>query len=77
MFGVAADVEESAVDAGVQGFDAAVEHFGEAGEVADVLYGQPGFAEGARGAAGGDELDAEACENFGEINEAGFVGHAE
>ena len=77
VLGVAADVEEAAVDAGVERFDAAVEHFGEAGEVADVLDGEAGFAEGAGGAAGGDELDAEAGERFGEIDEAGLICHAE
>ena len=77
VLGVAADVEQTAVDEGVEGLDAAVEHLGEAGEVADVADGQAGFAEGAGGAAGGDELDAEAGEGLGKLDEAGFVGDAE
>ena len=38
---------------------------------------KPGFAQSARGAAGGDQFDAEACEDLGQINQAGFVSHAE
>ena len=41
------------------------------------LHVEAGFAEGARGAAGGDEFDAEAGEGLGEGDEAGFVGDAE
>ena len=37
VFAIAADVEQAAVDLGVEGLDAAVEHLGKAGEVADVL----------------------------------------
>ena len=77
VFGIAANVEQSAVDARVQGLHAAVEHLGKAGEVADVLDGRARLAKGAGGAAGGDQLDAEACEDFCELHEAGFVGHAE
>jgi hypothetical protein len=73
----AADVEQAAVDAGVEGFDAAVEHFREAGELADVLNLQAGFTEGARGAAGRDELYAEGGQELGEGDQAGFVGDAE
>ena len=37
VFGVAANVEQAAVDAGMQRLDAAVEHLRKAGEVADVF----------------------------------------
>ncbi len=77
VLGVATNVEQASVDARVQRFYASVEHLGKAGEIADVLYGQPSLAQRACRAAGGDQLDAEAGENFGQINEAGFVGHAE
>ena len=73
----AANVEEAAVDLGVQGFDAAVEHLGEAGEVGDVADGEAGFAEGPGGAAGRDELDAMPGERAGEVEEAGFIGDGE
>ena len=45
---IAANVEQAAVDLGMEGLDAAVEHLGKAGELADVLDGEAGFAEGAR-----------------------------
>ena len=57
--GVVAEGEKAAVDEGMEGFDAAVHHFGEAGEVGDVFHGDPGVAEGFGGAAGGDEFDVE------------------
>jgi hypothetical protein len=54
MFRVVANMKDSAVDLRVQRFDTAVEHLGEAREVADVAHGEPGVAEGLGGAAGGD-----------------------
>ena len=41
VLGVAADVEQAAVDLGMEGLDAAVEHLRKAGEFADVLDGRP------------------------------------
>ena len=52
VFGIATDIEEAAMHAGVEGFDASIEHFGKAGEVADVADGESGVAEGARCSAG-------------------------
>ncbi len=52
VFGVAANVENAAVDLRVECFDAAVEHLGEAGEIGDVADGEPGLAKHLRGAAG-------------------------
>ncbi len=77
VFGVAADVEQAAVDLGMKGLDAAVEHLREAGEVADVFDVEAGVAEGAGGAAGGDQLDAEAGKGLGELDQAGLVGYAQ
>ena len=57
--GRAADGEDAAGDEGVEGFDAAIEHFGEAGDFGDVADGDVGIAEEAGGAAGGDQLGAE------------------
>src|SRR5262245_19150620 len=65
--GVVADVEDAAVDTRVQCLDAAVEHLGEAGQVADLADGQPGGDERLVGAAGGDEFDAEGGEAAGEV----------
>ena len=65
------------MDLGVKRLDAAVEHFGEAGEFGDVFDGDAGVAQEFGGASGGDEFDAERGELAGEIDESGFVGDAE
>ena len=52
---------------GVEGLDAAVEHFGEAGEVGDVADREAGFAQGLGRAAGGDEVGAVGGEGAGEL----------
>ena len=77
MLRVVADVEDAAVDLGMEGLDATVEHLGEAGEVGDVADGEAGFAEGFGGAAGGDEFDVVGGEGAGEVDEACFVGDGE
>ncbi len=77
VFGVVADVEDAAVDLGVEGLDAAVEHLGKAGEVGDIADGEAGVAEGFGGASGGDQLDVVGGEGLGEFDEAGFVGYGE
>ena len=74
---VAAHVEDAAVDFGVEGLHAAVEHFGEAGEVGDVADGEAGIAQGLRGASGGNELDFVTSEALREVDEAGLVRHAQ
>jgi hypothetical protein len=74
---IAAHVEDAAVDFGVQRLDAAVEHFGEAGEVGDLAHGEAGIAQGFRGASSGNQLDFMASETLREIHEAGFVRHAQ
>ena len=76
VFGVAADVEQAAVHLGVEGLDAAVEHLGKAGEVADVLDGEAGIAKRAGGAAGRDEFDAEAGQCLGKLHQARLIGNA-
>ena len=78
VVGVILEGEESAVDEGVKGFDMTVHHFGEAGEVGDILDGQAGIAEGFGGAAGGNEFDVEFfLQGGGECDDAAaprFVG---
>ncbi len=58
----------------MQRLDAAVHHFRKSGQIADVEHLQPGVAERLAGAAGGDELDAEARKRAGEFDHSGFVG---
>ena len=59
VFGIVAQREQAAVDFGVQGFDPAVHHLGEAGDVGDIFHGQSRVAEEFGGAAGADQLDVE------------------
>jgi hypothetical protein len=54
VLGVVADVEDATVDPGVEGLDAAVEHLGKAGEVADIADCEACVAEGFGGASSGD-----------------------
>ena len=77
MFGVLADVQDAAVDFGMEGLDAAIEHLRKAGELGDVEDGEAGFAKCAGGAAGGDELDTVCGQLAGEVDEACLVGDAE
>ncbi len=77
MLGIAADIEQAAVDLGMQGFDAAIQHFREAGQVADVLHAEAGVAQGARGAAGGDQLYAKTRQYLGKLHQARLVGNAQ
>ena len=61
----------------VQRLDPAVHHFGKAGEVRDVLDLKPGRRDRLRGAAGGDQLDAVACQRAGEFDQSGLVGNGQ
>ena len=70
-------MEDATMHPWVQGLDAAIEHFGEAGQVADVADGQAGVAEGMGGTAGGDELDTVGGEGSCKIHEASLVGYGE
>jgi len=65
------------VNEGVEGFDAAVEHFRKAGEVADVFYQETGFAQGAGCSSGGDEFDAKTGQNLGKLHQACFISDAQ
>jgi len=58
----------------VQGLDAAVHHLRKAGEVLDRADLEAGLGERGGGAAGRDELDAEARQAAGEVDDAALVG---
>ena len=75
--GKVAAVENASVNFGMQRLDAAIEHFGEAGEIGDVLDGNAGVAQEFGGASGGDEFDVECGELAGEIDQSGLIGDAE
>ncbi len=77
VLGVAANVEQAAVNLGVQGLDAAVEHLGKAGQIADVLDGEAGLAQRTRRSAGRDQFHAKARQCLGKLHQAGLVGHTQ
>src|SRR6185437_3961603 len=77
VLGIAALVDQTAMNLGVQRFHAAIEHFRKAGEIANVLYLQTGLTKNARGTAGRYQLHAETGERLGERDKAGFVSDAE
>ena len=77
VLGIFAAMQDAAVNFGVQRLDAAVEHFGEAGEFGDVFDGDAGIAQQLGGASGGDEFDVQRGEFAGEVDEPGLVGDAE
>ena len=72
---VGADRQQAAMHARMQRLDAAVHHFGKAGQVGDIGNGEPRVLQRLGGAAGGDEIDAERGQRAGEFNQAGFVGN--
>ena len=74
VLGEVATGEDAAVHLRVQGLDAAVEHFREAGVLGDVGHRQAGLAQQAGGAAGRQQLDAECGELASEVEHAAFVG---
>ncbi len=75
VFGQVAAGQDAAVHLRVQGLDAAVEHFREAGVVGHFRHGQAGLGEQLGGAAGGEELDARAVQRTGKVDDAGLVGN--
>src|SRR5690606_10012625 len=75
MIGVVAHGQDAAVNGRVQGFDAAIHHFGKAGMLGDFLDRNAGVLDGFIGAAGGEKFDAVLAEFLGEFDESGFVGY--
>ena len=77
MVGEAAVGEDPGVDPRMERLHPAVEHLGEARHRGDVRDGEARLAEGSRGAAGRDELEAVPDEAPGERRQAGLVGDRE
>ena len=75
--GILAPVQNASMHLGVEGFNAPVEHLGEAGEFGNVLYADARVAQQFGGAAGGNKFHAQAGEFPGELHQSCFVGHAE
>ena len=78
VVGLAAHGQDAAGDLGMHGLDAAVEHFGKAGDFRDVAHRHAGFAQQPGGAAGRDQLRRrDRAQVAGEVDDAGFVGDAD
>lgn len=75
VLGQVAAGQDAAMHLGMQGLDAAVEHFREAGVVADFGDRQAGVAQHLGGAAGGQELDALGGQALGEFENAALIGN--
>jgi len=74
VFGIAANAEDAAMHGRMQGLDAAVEHFREAGVVGHLLDRQSGVAQGLGRAAGRQDLHAVVGQRPGEVYETRLVG---
>jgi hypothetical protein len=75
VLGHIAPGQQAAVDLGMQGLDAAVQHFGKAGVVGDFSHRQAGVGQQLGRAAGGQQLDAQGVQRLREFEDAGFVGN--
>ena len=77
VLGVVAHRENGAGDFRMHGFDAAIEHFREAGDFADIAHGNAGFAQQTRRAAGRNQFGAERGEPAANIGHTGLIGDAD
>ena len=76
MRGQIAAPQNTAVDFGVQGFHAPVEHFRKAGVIGHFNHRNTGIGQQFGGAAGRQQFHAHVCQRTGKIHHAGFVRHA-
>jgi hypothetical protein len=74
VLAVAASRQECRVQPRMQGLHPAAEDLLLAGELGDVGHLDPALAQGRGGAAGREDLDAEAGEALREVSDAGLVG---
>ena len=77
MLRVFANGEDGASDLRMHGLDASVEHFGKAGDFADILHGDAGIAQKTRRSAGRDQFGAELRQASGEIGHTCLIGNAD
>ena len=74
VLGQVAPRQQAAVHLGVQGFNAAIQHLGETGELSHLGHGQTVVGQQFGGAARGDEFDTQRMQGLGKLKNAGFVG---
>ena len=77
VLGVAANVKQPAVHFRMQRLHAAIEHFGETRELADLHDGNARFLQRARRAARRNDLHAHAVQLAGEFDESRLVRNAD
>ena len=77
VLGEIAAGQDATVHFRVQGLDAAIEHFREAGVVGHFGHGQAVVGQHFGGAAGGQELDAHGGQRASEVQHTGFVGNGD
>ena len=77
VLGIAANEQQTAVNFGVQRFHAAVQHFREAGKLADFDDRDARRLDRARRAAGGNNLDAELMELADELDQPCLIGNTD
>ena len=64
MLRVGAHSEQTAMNLGVQGLDAPIQHLRKTGEFRDILYIHSGIAQKFGGAAGGENFNPMAGQYF-------------
>jgi hypothetical protein len=67
--------EQPAMHLGMQRLDPPVHHFGKAGEIGDVVDGEPRFAQRLRGAAGRHQRHAVTGKRLPQLHKPRLVGH--
>ena len=77
IVGMIAAREDAAVQRRVQRLDAAVHHFGKAGDVGDAGDREAGVGQRARRAAGRHQLEAAGGEAAAEVDDPGLVRNAQ
>ncbi len=68
-----AQVQDAAVDLGMQRFHPAIQHLREAGEVGNIAYREPGLAQGPRRTSGRNQFHVHAGQLAGEIDQASLI----
>ena len=77
MRGVAANIEQPAMNPRMQGLDPAIEHFGKTGEIAQLDHRKPRLPQRPGGAARRKQFHARPGEGLGERNQTGLVENGE
>ena len=70
-------MENPSMHLGMKRFHAAIEHFGKAGELRDVLYRNAGLTKQFRRPAGRNQFYPDLLQLTGELYEPGFIGDTE